>query len=232
MNYKIVIYSHSSYFDVLRVSIKQLEKYYPGEVFDIIADKQDDSFSHIHGYISYDENLSYKERLKKAFKQIAHHYGNTPILFLHEDFILYDNPVYELLNNCANNIKELGFDFIRFIYADCYKIKGKIGLCKLEPDSPYIFAVQPTLWNTESILRFLYSANGDTIYELELESTKQLNNGYIFITGDESKVGQSHYESKVFPYMATAIVRGQWNSEYRKKIEALSINTSVRGWWA
>ena len=63
---------------------------------------------------------------------------------------------------------------------------------------------------------------------------KNLNiNGLLCYTG-EPKRGIYHYDSYVFPIIATAITKGKWNvSEYKKELEPLlvefNIDTSKRG---
>jgi hypothetical protein len=52
--------------------------------------------------------------------------------------------------------------------------------------------------------------------------------------GDEKKRGMYHYDSSVFPYIATAINKGKWNySEYQTELDSLfaeyQINPFERG---
>jgi hypothetical protein len=56
---------------------------------------------------------------------------------------------------------------------------------------------------------------------------------YISKIGGEKKIGLFHYESLVFPYIATAIVKGNWNfSEYpilKEILEECNIDPKIRG---
>ena len=45
---------------------------------------------------------------------------------------------------------------------------------------------------------------------------------------NEPKRGSNHHDSSVFPYIATAIVKGKWNClEYRKELEPIFKNYNI-----
>ena len=46
--------------------------------------------------------------------------------------------------------------------------------------------------------------------------------GYTYFCGSEKLRGQAHYDSAIFPYIATAIVKGKWNNlEYSSELNVL-----------
>ncbi len=46
--------------------------------------------------------------------------------------------------------------------------------------------------------------------------------GYTYFRGDEKLRGQAHYDSLIFPFIATAIVKGKWNNlEYASELWSL-----------
>ena len=46
--------------------------------------------------------------------------------------------------------------------------------------------------------------------------------GYTYFRGDEQLRGQAHYDSHIFPFIATAIVKGKWNNlEYSSELDVL-----------
>jgi len=50
----------------------------------------------------------------------------------------------------------------------------------------------------------------------------------------EPKRGLHHYDSKVFPYIASALVKGDWCSEYKDELKGIlglyNIDESIRRW--
>ena len=79
----------------------------------------------------------------------------------------------------------------------------------------------------------LEEAGDATIWEFE-SIIKQRDTDYVSYLGTEDKRGMYHFDSKVFPYTATAIVKGKWNfSEYSRELKEVlaecSIDINIRG---
>ena len=56
----------------------------------------------------------------------------------------------------------------------------------------------------------------------------------LYYYNNEPKRGSNHYDSELYPYIATALVKGKWNlSEYQKELgdllEEYKLNVSKRG---
>ena len=106
-------------------------------------------------------------------------------------------------------LKNSDIDMIKLIKTNC---------------SGYGFAVQPSLWKRESFLRLLDGVFLN-IWELELQIQDKFNrefNGFEYSDGNETLRGQFHYDSNIFPYTATAIVKGKWNNlEYPSELKVL-----------
>jgi hypothetical protein len=56
----------------------------------------------------------------------------------------------------------------------------------------------------------------------------------LYYYADEPKRGQSHYDSSIFPYIASALVGGKWNlREYEQElvelIDKYKIDIEIRG---
>ena len=63
---------------------------------------------------------------------------------------------------------------------------------------------------------------------------KELSINGLYVYNGEPKRGSNHYDSKVFPYTATAVVKGKWNfSEYEAELLPLlmefEIDPNIRG---
>jgi hypothetical protein len=95
--------------------------------------------------------------------------------------------------------------------------------------------MQATLWRKESLITILNDAynnfKNDSIWESEsrLNTISQKNkiNG-VFVYNNEKKRGLNHWDSKYFPYIATAIIKGKWNFvEYKKELLTILISNNI-----
>ena len=64
--------------------------------------------------------------------------------------------------------------------------------------------------------------SGGSIWELEsrMFTTPAIDpSKSFFCYNGESKRGTSHYDSSIYPYVATAVVKGKWNMyEYKEEL--------------
>ena len=101
-----------------------------------------------------------------------------------------------------------------------------------------MFSVQPTICNSDK-LKNIFSLFDCNIWDFENQvSTACLHfkyiNCFMASTSLDIKRGLFHYDSNIFPYIATAIVKGKWNySEYKNELDILfneyKINKYERG---
>lgn len=216
----LVVYSNSEYYDVLNVFDKcylhyanlQLEKYLFSDTFNV-------NFK----TIKYDNSFLYTERLLNCLQQID--YDN--ILFLHEDMILYDYVKKEEFDKIYQIYKNNNFDYIKLIKTGVHSgTEIFSNIYNFDKSSDTAFAVQPTIWKTNSLINFLKINNNKNIWQLERDSqevAKKLN-GFYYHNKNSKKRGQAHWDSFVFPYIATAIVKGRWNfMEYKDELLNIDI---------
>ncbi len=214
-----VIYSHSSYFDVLDICLKQ----FPGDTL-VAADKPVDGIE----TLIYDESLTYSERLIQVLEQISQEW----VLYTHEDHILYGDVDWELIYSLSRPKA----DFIKLCRTG--RLKAQIHsprLFQLDNRSPDIFAVQPTIWRRESFISFLKKAGPNSIWDLEIKGPEFIGDlrGWLYWTSKEKQRG-GHYDSLIYPCVLTAICKGKWNvSEYGPELaeifEKYGVDSSIRG---
>lgn len=220
-NFAFLIHSHSEYADVLEICLKQLYKYFPNNKKYILLNTKIDMKTIQDKNISilyYNESDIYTKRFVNTIDEIK----ETNVLFIHEDMILYDRPNYEELDRLMMVMNKRNIDFIKLI--------ASVGITdeEIEPrirkQNEYTFAVQPTIWKKNSLKKLMLSFE-ETIYGLEISCQnfcREVLKGYTYFIGDEKKRGQAHFDSTIFPYIATAIVRGKWNYlEYDKELTSL-----------
>jgi len=223
-NYKNIVYSHSDYFDVLDIFLEEQEKFGIKDI-SICADI---SFDDKREHFFYNEKESYTERLKNCLGQIE----DDIVLYQHEDMFLYKPPDNTTFSNYVELLKNSEYSFIRLCKTgNCLLSFSYPNLYNIDPSSTDFFAVQPTLWKRKDFINFLNCAGSKTIWELELHSSKIKHKlkGLLHYKNEPSRGG--HYDSSVWPYVATAIVKGGWNfKEYPTELGKIKkINESERG---
>lgn len=229
LNLKQIVYSNSEYFDVLDVFLEQNSKYgIDHKNYLIFSDK---IYSNSHSHILYNNNLSYSERLLSCLNKI----NETQILYQHEDMFLYDYPNIGKLKEYCQILQHRDYSFIRLsLTGNCNLTKSNISktLYEIKKDSIDFFAVQPTIWKKEDFINFLSKSRSKSIWDLEINGNaiaKEANLRGLIHFDHESKRG-GHYNSSVWPYVATAIVKKKWNFvEYSKELSEIEkISNSKR----
>jgi len=240
-NYAIVVNTHSSSIDVLTIFLNQLEKYYPNNKVYILTDNGED-ISTKHNIILYDSKDKFRTQYLKSIKQVSEDY----ILYLNEDYILYDyvnkDKINDYLITLSNNPD---ISFIRLTRGPNItnnKLTDDLYLAdnKLE----YFFSQTASLWKRESLINIHENGpdthigiGGSTYGHFEIDANKVCCDldikGLVAYNGEKLR-GTDHYDSNVFPYIATAIIKGKWNvSEYKNELIPLlneyNIDVKIRG---
>lgn len=219
--YPILLHTNSEYQDILNLFIESADKYLLSNnhtliyLSDIEVSGKD--------CILYRVKDSYPKRLLNALKSI----DSNIVGLLHEDFILYDFPKYETLNNLITILQGSEFDFIRMIRSNDNIDKNIIGKLYKTPN----FAIQATFFKKRYLEKYLTTFIEKNIWALESSSPEFDTQGLFFYDGEPLR-GAVHHDSNLFPYMATAIVKGKWNTEYKKELLQLRPEEffSTRGW--
>jgi hypothetical protein len=196
--------------------------------------------------VVYDENLSYTDRLKSCLGKIE----DEIVFFEHEDMILYDVPeVSQLINysklmkrTYVDNFNPNKFDVIKMIRGGKFfsrKVLKKNIKClkSISRFSPWIFSIQPSFWARTSLISILADHKGKGIWEFEAAAQKTMRSSKYrsaVVFENTPKRGDSHFDSNIYPYIATAIVKGKWNTkEYSPELEELAseyrMDLSIRG---
>lgn len=229
-NITLIMYSHSSYSDVWDPFFAQSERYTPEYKKVLFSDddlgKTPDNWS----FIPYRDEDSYSDRMYTCLEQI----DTELCLFHHEDMFLYDEPNKELLSLYENIVLNDDIDFIRLLRsvdAPSYNYKGIKTLSPVPNHSRYFFSVQPTICKTKSLLKIYKNTKIDHIRQFEpcvQQVCRDLKIKGLFHHNKEPKRGDHHYDSTVYPYIATAIVKGKWNlSEYPKELGNILIKNKI-----
>jgi hypothetical protein len=234
-----VVYTHSDYSDVWPAFFGQLEKHLgPFKSNYVFVDRESKGIPSHFQQIIYDETKSYTDRLIECLARIP---ANT-ILFQHEDMILFRTPRAASL---VELIEELDCENPRFVAAKLVSgglfahlpISRQKGFRKIWAGSPWIFSIQPTLWNKSSLEQLLGLHLNQSIWEFETKaqkSVRKLRFGIISPKRSRSKRGKYHWDNNIYPVISTAISKGKWVfSEYEQELslitETYSIDPDLRG---
>lgn len=228
LNLPILLYTHTDVSDVWTLSFGQLDKFLPEEKVYVAVNTKTDKIPEKYIQITYDDSLKYTDRLKQIFNQIQ----EPTFLFLHEDMVLIGQPDFDIINSYDFYIKEGHIDSVKLIFAgDGYESPTSDPTLVRNYFSK--FSIQPTVIGKNVFLSLLDSVGSTDIWDFE---SKVVDNGrhYMSKIGNEKKRGIYHFDSLVFPYIATAIVKGRWNmTEYKFELEKLfdeyKINPELRG---
>jgi hypothetical protein len=227
-----ICYTNSKTSDVWDMFYEQNQNNCPYPLY-LISDKNHENKKYKNVFL-YRNDIPYW----KAWYHVLVDLNPEYFIYLQEDFILYD-----LVND--TKIKEYeyflknnkDFSFVRLIKTgNCNSTQIQKTLFALEPNDDFIFAMQPTIWRTKDFLK-LYKEVACPYWYLEhpyKEKCIQLNIKGAYHYAGEQKRGQNHWDSNVYPYVATALVKGKWNfgeygSELTKLCSKFNINPHIRG---
>ncbi len=231
----LMVYSHSDYDDVWPMFFGQAEKFlgaFKNKYF--IVDKQVD----IPGWqvLEYDDSLSYNERVASCLGDIAEEF----VVLHHEDMPLYEQPDLPLIEKLPAAMKEYDLDFVKFGAINLHSstnLVDELGLFKIE-SSQYLMAVQPSIWITSRLHEVYEKSKIKNIQDFEhyasfVAKTIGINGSFLY--NGEPLRGEFHYDTKVYPYIATAVVAGKWDlllykSELGDLLSEYDIDPAERGY--
>ena len=233
----LLTYTHSKASDVHKAYFGRLNKYYPTLQHNYVTcNELIDGSVGFHGKcIVYDDSSSYSEQMINALRQIETDY----VIYCQEDYILFNHVNTDLIESYVRLMDaDDGIGFVRLL-------KSGVGVANIQykddlyyvgiKDNQYYFSTQATIWKRQVLISMFLRSMVKSIFD-EVKNTPHLLDLGVYGLYSEnvgSLVG-GHYNSKAFPYIATAIVKGNWNvSEYREELNMLfreySINPYERG---
>lgn len=224
----IVVYTHTDMKDIWPMFFGQFKKYLDGFKIYVAVNKKDDSIPNEYIQLTYDDSKVYTERWKEVLPKIS----EEIILFLHEDMILFNSIKFDYIEKYFNYVKSGEVNSIKLILAGENFLESSID-STLVYNEYSKFSIQPTLVSKDVFLTTINNCGENNIWDFE-QAVIASGRDYMVKIGGEKKRGLYHYDSLVFPYIATAINKGKWNyNEYQKELDELfteyQINPFERG---
>lgn len=209
----LLIYTHSDYKDVWKPLFGQIQKYLPNQKVIVANNEKSDDIPSEYDVVLYDDSKIYTQRLKEILSQL----DNKVVMFQHEDMILFNQPDVELINKYVKYVDEGVVDTIKMNYVAGNDTQLNIDNTLITNEHSK-FSIQPTLIKVNNFLYLLETTEPLNIWDFEV-AIPDTGKNYIPKLGGERKRGIYHYDSFVYPYVATAIVKGKWNySEYQDEL--------------
>jgi hypothetical protein len=221
-----IAYTNSNCSDLWDMFVKENKQNTNIPLF-MISDKHIDSMSNEKQLI-YDNDEPYYQVWSKA----ANMFGDKYFIYLQEDFILY-NKVNEgkIKEYCDFLDKNPQYSFIRLIKSgNLLNKKLSSTLYEIECDNINIFAMQATIWRTIDYIKLMNVVKSKGwLNEGDYRNTMiNLNMMGAYHYDNEIKRGSAHYDSNVYPYIATALVKGRWNiREYNNELSKLLLKYGI-----
>lgn len=240
-NIALVVDSTSRYSDIWKMYFGELDKFFPKEIKKYLFT---DTYNMDLGVenmtpIFYNNIDSYRNQFLECLKQVKEEY----IIYNSEDYVLFNKVELKDMVSFMNVLEnDKNYDFIRFIsgevkrnqYSDDYP-----NLHVIDQNDTHLFSQSASIWKTKSFFNVFEASpahNGRMQQEPQgSDVCRRIGiNGLLYSTGKEIKRGRHHYDSLVFPYIATAISKGKWNGEYSSELTELlkkyDVNPDIRGW--
>lgn len=221
-----VAYTNTNCSDLWNTFQNQIKKHTNIPLY-MISDKEVENIN-ISDMFIYDNKDPYYKVWINALKKFDCEY----FIYLQEDFFLYDNVNEDKLNEYVNFLKNNpDYSFVRLIKSgQLGDIKLSDTLFEIEPSNPFVFAMQATIWRTSDYIALMEAVKEDKWLETS-KYTHTMNNMGIkgaYHYDNEPKRGGNHYDTNVYPYIATALVKGRWiMSEYSKELSPILIENNI-----
>jgi len=224
MKIALTINSHSSNKECIKLFFYCFEKYIKRDLFDSIYIFLDQKIEEIPSYakqIIYDKNQSFKEQMVFCIKKVQEKF----LLYCNEDYLFYSQPNYKIIHESLSKLENSNYSFIKFVHTNIeeyQRVNDKYFLIDSKCENNYSQAL--SFWKTNDLLNIHSKCpiseigkKGDLTKHLEIEAKKicrDLNISGLCYYNQEPKRGLFHYDSEVFPHVASALNRGEWNPEY------------------
>lgn len=209
----IVMYTHTDVMDVWSPFFGQTEKYLKDFKKVIFVNEENENIPDDYQVIVYDDSKNYRERLFYCLEAMDDEY----IIFHHEDMFLYKEPDLSRLDNYTDYLKNSDKSFIKLIRGGVqigFPDKNYPELREIDKTFEYIFAIQPTIWKKSKFIDMIQHSESGNIWEFEVHAQKACRIRNIlgwYVDDGGIQRGKYHWDSKVYPYIATAVVKGRWN---------------------
>lgn len=211
----IITYTNSKCADAWPLYFDLLKKYYKTSQHYVISDFIPD-IPEITDSYTYNNSDSFY----KSWIDWLPTLSCDQFIYMQEDFFLYKQTNLKLLEYYSEILKENpDVSFIRLIKSGIssnISVENVSTLFNIDLSTDYAFSMQPTIWKTSDFIKLQSTRIQITPWDegkLDGSILSSLNINGLYHYNNEPKRGMNHYDSDIFPYIATALVKGKWNTK-------------------
>lgn len=226
-----IVYTNSNCKDVFKPFLIQNKKHTNIPIY-VVSDYDVSGFD-INGYHLYNNDEPYY----KVWSDTVKRFDSKTFIYLQEDFFLYNDVNEKVLSEYEEFLLNSDYSFVRLLKSGQLNNKQVVGnLYEIESSNKDIFSMQATIWKSEDYIKIMETVKDSMWLENHRyrDNIMKLGIKGLYHYDGEIKIGRYHHNSNVYPYIATAVVRGQWNyREYKKELEPIlnenNIDEKIRG---
>tara|TARA_Y100000114_G_scaffold153937_1_gene174939 strand:+ start:1049 stop:1711 length:663 start_codon:yes stop_codon:yes gene_type:complete len=198
----------------------QIEKFLDISRHNVFIDKNCDEIPEYCNQLINDENNEYYLRFLNCLSQVSEKY----VLFMAEDFILYDKVENEKIQRIVKFLNNTNYSCVRLIKSGVEGgdlVNADENIYEIPNSSQYHFSHQATIWKKDDLYKLYNFFKPSHLRDAELYGTfamKSTNMKGCYVYNNEPRRGSLHFDSSVFPYISTAVCKGKWNLKQYPKI--------------
>ncbi len=227
-----IAYTHSNCQDLWEMFIRENINHTTIPLY-VISDKAIPEYGQ-KDTLMYNNSDPYYRVWIDAVKKFSSDY----FIYLQEDFVLYSDVNQEKINEYVDFLdKNPDYSFVRLLKSGhLYDNQLTSTLYEVETTNLNIFAMQATIWRSKDYVALMNLVKDSKWLENDnyRNAMIALNMKGAYHYDNEVKRGGAHYDSNVYPYIATALVKSKWDiREYDNELSPLlkkyNIDVNKRG---
>jgi len=188
-----------------------------------------------HQLVTYKDSDPYWKQYIGCLESIQENF----VIYSQEDFILFSEIDYESISRYREFLSLSDYDYVRLIrcgYQTPLDRHVVDDIYEVHMETNDAFSMQATLWKKSSIKKLYEHVKSEKWLESDAwnNGARDLGIKGTLIYNGEPKIGAAHYDSKVYPYVCTAINRGKWNVDQypeimKKMFQKYNVDPNIRG---
>lgn len=229
---KFIFYSHKDYSDIWPIMFGQAKKYL--RQYDKVLFTNEGEAPEGWEVLYYEDSLPYQQRVLSCLSKL----DDETVVFHHEDMFLTATPDHEALKYFSSLVEQDCVSFIKLLRGGYYDtlLKSNYSGLLVSP-TDMVFTIQPTVCKKKDLETMYRETPGNSIWEFESNTAKTTEKeeftGCMAFEKGDSKRGMYHYDSSVYPYVATGVVKGKWYTSDYPEMQAIlndyNIDVALRG---
>ena len=201
--FSTIVIGCDKHIEIAQRSFLLINKFWPNILRNVIfaTDKKIEITSPFFENVVVDESQSYGNRIVKALEKVASEY----VLLLLDDYYLTEKIDNNQFNDIVKKMKENKILYCKLIGMPKMHKRFKLisGSYSIKQYSYYGISLQPSIWRTENLLKFLKEHSATTAWKVEADLFEFQKNNYkhcISFNKNVLKFKNGVLRGKLFPY--------------------------------